>query len=117
MSLNILLPDSMALQINFHLFIYNSFNINLSTSDYTMSNGRMINWKGFGRNQLWSTDRHYPALAWRDWEKSLKTSVKSWCPDQDSNWAPLEYRYYHQCQLNLFADQFYVSGMIPINGC
>jgi hypothetical protein len=119
MSINILLPVSMALQTNYHLLIYDSFNSNLGSWHYTMFNVGMINYE---LKKIWNTIvvgnckvlfSNYPDRL----RKTIKPSVKSRCPNEDSNWTPLEYKCYNLCQLASFVDQFCCSGMILTKGC
>jgi hypothetical protein len=36
----------------------------------------MMNWKGFGRKWSWHNQGNILAIAWRDWGKPQKTSVR-----------------------------------------
>jgi hypothetical protein len=117
MSVNILLPESVALQTSYHLPIYGSFNSNLSSSDYTMLNVGMINYEleRILNETVVVNCKVVSSNCLQRLTKTIKPSVKSRCPNKDSNWTPLEYKCYHISQRASFVDRFCASGMILIS--
>jgi hypothetical protein len=53
-----------------YLFIYGLFNDVSSTSDYIVSNNRMMNWIGCGRNRLLPNSRYYPSICLKGLKKT-----------------------------------------------
>jgi hypothetical protein len=51
----------------------------------------MINWKGYGRQQLSSDQVTIPAFISKDKGKHLKLIQDSWCQREESNRAASEY--------------------------
>jgi hypothetical protein len=52
---------------------YNAFSI----TDHIELNGTMMNWEGFGRKWPWPNRCSILAVAWSDWEKAYKTSIRT----------------------------------------
>jgi hypothetical protein len=46
-----------------------------------VSNGRMINWKGFKRKRLWPNGGNIQEFPWTDFHLRYDT----WCPHRESN--------------------------------